>query len=57
MVLSGILAYHMQSKKWLFWFGSWRKPKAKSPDGESHGEEFCVAVREVPTDMLRPLLV
>lgn len=49
MVLSGILAYHMDNKK-RSWLPSWRNPKAKSPEPESHGDEFSVAVREVPTD-------
>ena len=56
MVLSGILANHMQSKKRYSWFLSRRKPKAKSPDEESQGEEFSLPKREVPTFTL-PLLV
>lgn len=35
MVLSGIFAWQMQSKKRSYWFCARRKPKAKSPDEES----------------------
>ncbi|PON48835.1 hypothetical protein PanWU01x14_235380 [Parasponia andersonii] len=48
MVLSGILAYQMDKRK-RSWEPSWRNPKAKSPEAESHGDELSAAVREVPT--------
>ncbi|KAK0603871.1 hypothetical protein LWI29_009599 [Acer saccharum] len=36
MVFSGILSYHIESKKSSLLFSSGRKPKANCPEGESH---------------------
>lgn len=50
-MVSGILAYQMASKKRFVLLGNFEKPKAKSPDEESH-EELLVAERDRPTGIL-----
>ena len=52
MVFSGILSYHIESKKSSLSFSSGWKPKANSPEGESHEGEFSAAVSEAPMVML-----
>ncbi|GER25052.1 leucine-rich repeat receptor-like protein kinase family protein [Striga asiatica] len=52
MVRSRSLANHIEStKRSVLLPGSCWKPKAKSPEGESHGLEFWSAVIEDPMDM------
>ena len=52
IVFCGILAYQMESMKRSLLLSSEWKPKAKSPLGESHEDEFCEAERETPMVML-----
>lgn len=54
-MVSGILAYQMASKKRFVLLGNFEKPKAKSPDEESHEELLVVVVvaeRDRPTGIL-----